>query len=162
MGDVVLFFDTETTGLPLCSSASVRMAGNWPDVVQLAYTTSDSDEIVCEYLAPTQPLSDGSVRVHGITREFLAQHGSNPREVYERFLKTCARCGTLAAHNLSFDLNVVLAQLHRLGIPSGNLPHMRAFCTMRAACNLVKAKPRLLHGKMMYKYPRLEECAAAL
>lgn len=157
----VLFFDTETTGLPVCSSAGFKMLHNWPDVVQLAYTTSDSDEIVCEYLKPTQALHPEAVKVHGITQAYLDEHAQDPRAVFERFLEVCGRCDILCAHNLSFDYKVILAQLFRLDMDNGPLVDKQRYCTMRKSCNLVRLKPRLLHGKLLFKYPKLQECAEA-
>ena len=66
---VVLFFDTETTGLPLCSSAGFKMHNNWPDVVQLAYSTSDSEEIVCEYIKPSKPIHPEASKVFILNRD---------------------------------------------------------------------------------------------
>lgn len=155
----VLYFDTETTSLPLCSASGYRMSG-WPDVIQLAYAVDD-EPIVCEFLRPNQRVSEGSTEVHGITEEYLKEHGKDPKEVYARFQEACERCDTLVAHNLTFDYKVILAHLFRLGLDNSFLCEKNRVCTMRLACNRVRAKPRLVHGKMLYKYPRLEECAKA-
>ena len=154
-----LYFDTETTSLPLCSASGYRMPG-WPDVIQLAYAVDD-EPIVCEYLLPDQPVSTGSTEIHGITEEFLRENGRNPREVYERFLEACDRCDVLVAHNLTFDFKVVLAHLFRLDMDNSSLSGKERTCTMRASCNIVKAKQRLVHGKVLYKYPKLSECVDA-
>lgn len=156
----VLFVDTETTGFPKCFSAGIRMKGNWPDVIQLGYSTSDSDEIVCEYLTPSQPVTEGSIKKHGITEEFLKEHGKDPRDVFRRFLRVCADYDVVVAHNIRFDVPVILAQLHRLGINGEPLVQMDKYCTVLNSCQIVKAKPKNEHGKIVYKYPNLQECAA--
>ena len=154
-----MFVDCETTGLPACMHAGVRMARNWPDVIQLAYCEGVSGEIVCEYLAPQQPLTEESVKVHKITPEFLEEHASDSKVVFERFLAACARSNRLVAHNIKFDRNVIIANMIRLQMDTSPLLALREYCTMRNACNHVRSRPRKVSGKVVFKMPKLEECA---
>ena len=39
-----LFFDTETTGLPVSHNAPITLLQNWPRIVQIAWLVCDNDE----------------------------------------------------------------------------------------------------------------------
>ena len=154
----LLFVDTETTGLPVCMHAGVRMANNWPDVVQLAFCVDDGP-IQCRYLNTPKSIEPGASKVHGITKEFLLEKGLDPRATLQEFLDECATCTHLVAHNIAFDRRVLLSQIMRLDLDPTPLLALEQICTMRKACNRVRAKPRRVSGKIVYKMPRLEECA---
>jgi DNA helicase-2/ATP-dependent DNA helicase PcrA len=68
-----------------------------------------------EYLFPSKPVGD-SVRVHGLTDDFLAGHGRPPAEVLADFLRFSAGC-LLVGHNVHYDVNILASQLRRLGLP---------------------------------------------
>ena len=157
---MALFVDTETTGLPACMNAGLRMERNWPDVVQLAYCKGDAGDIVCRYLKPNQSMSPESVRVHGITPEFLQENGQEPKLVFSEFLEACSESEILVAHNIKFDRNVIISQILRLGLdPSPVLALSPSVHHVQGVCNHVRSWPRRVAGKVVYKMPRLEECA---
>ena len=88
---MLLFFDTETTGLPKNWKAPVTDLDNWPRLVQLAYLVYDFDgnlihscnEIIKPdgFTIPTE-----ASNVHGITTEMAKQRGSDINDVFELFL----------------------------------------------------------------------------
>ena len=51
MTQTILFFDTETTGLPKSMKAPVEDIDNWPRMVQLAWHKDDVDHAAAEGVA---------------------------------------------------------------------------------------------------------------
>jgi len=113
MAERVLVFDVETTGLPLRRNRPYTETGNFPEVVQLAHRTGA--EPVCNvYLTTQGSIPAEAVGVHGVTDEFLAVHGVEPKGAFEAFLALVAESDVLVAHNFEFDSSVILAQAHGL------------------------------------------------
>ena len=75
-----LFFDTETTGLPINWNAPISDFSNWPRIVQIAWAHYDENgkEIKSKsYIIKPEnffiPIE--SARVHGITTEIANEKG---------------------------------------------------------------------------------------
>ncbi len=79
------------------------------------------------------PIPSGATAVHGYTRQYLKQHGRNPRFVHSAF-REYSQGYPLVAHNLNFDWDRCLVpEWARLGLaPSGQ----RGFCTLMLARRL--------------------------
>ena len=141
-------------------NAGVRMQKNWPDVIQLAFCQGGSEPVTMFYLKNEQPIHPRAQSVHKISQEFLDEKGMDAREGFLIFLEACKQSDCLVAHNIKFDRNVVIAQGIRLGLDVNPILALTPYCTMRSACNFVKSRPRRISGKVVYKMPRLEECAS--
>ena len=98
---MILFFDTETTGL-----SSGR-------IIQLSYVMQSSKNVKAKnfffYVDYVEP---SAVAVHGFTPEklFVLSNGhtfsTDIEEIYDDFL----RADVIIAHNLSFDLKFMIAE----------------------------------------------------
>jgi len=155
---VLLFLDTETTGLPRYSAADPT--DKWPRVVQLAWALYDNDGN-CECLNsfiiyPTDfSIPSDSARIHGITTERAKAEGVSLHKVLPQFNYDVERATTVIAHNLAFDLPIVHTEFTRCRLAT-NLLEKEQFCTMKpreivAWCKIPKASG---NG---YKWPKLNE-----
>lgn len=118
-----LIYDTETTGLPKKFDAPLSDSDNWPRLVQLAWQLHDADGELMDVrnfiIRPdgfTIPFN--ATQVHGITTERAMQHGLRLEEVLKLFEAAVSRATVIAGHNIEFDLNIVGAEHHRLGMES--------------------------------------------
>jgi DNA polymerase III epsilon subunit-like protein len=148
---MVLFFDTETNGLP--------KDGVYPRIVQLAAILDDDGEdieVISEVIRP-----DGWIipveasNIHGITTQYALENGVDLRSVLEKFLSMAEKADTIVCHNVQFDVPVIIQELERLNIKA-NLDDKDIFCTMLASTDICKIKfPNSYRPG--YKWPKLAE-----
>ena len=159
-----LVFDTETTGLPKNWDAPVSDSGNWPRCVQLAWQLHDASGALLEqesFIVKPEGynIPFDAEKVHGISTALAAQNGLALAQVLEKFNAVLEKTDFLVGQNLGFDLKIVGAELHRMGLES-KLLHMPVLdtCTEKTAelCKL----PGGRGGK--YKLPNLTELHAYL
>lgn len=157
-----LFFDTETTGLPKNYDEPASNTKNWPRLVQLAWILTDA---YCRRLSSHCMIvkPDGfsipfaAEDVHGISTSVALQKGRPLREVITAFLKDAKLAKYFVGHNISFDQNVVGAELHRLGI-NDTISTAPAFCTMKETVDFCALECDDDCDEMIgYKYPSLQE-----
>ena len=117
---MVLVYDTETTGLPRDWNAPISDSDNWPRLVQLAWQLHDENGALLSrgnrIVRPdgfTIPFN--STKIHGITTDRALAEGSPLDEVVAEFMADAARANYVMGHNIGFDVNVVGAELLRLG-----------------------------------------------
>jgi DNA polymerase III epsilon subunit-like protein len=149
-----LFFDTETTGLPLKYKAPYTEITNWPRIVQLSWLIADTEGTVIkesDYIIKVDfPIPAEASRVHGITNAIAESKGTMITEVLTDLLTDLNRVNRLICHNVNFDLPIVQSELyrhkleHRIALPT--------FCTMQNSTDYCR-----LPGNRGYKWPRLEE-----
>ena len=124
-----LIFDTETTGLPKNWNAPITDSDNWPRCIQIAWQLHDDMGTLIEhqdYLV--QP--DGfnipydAERIHGISTELAQAQGIPLQEVIEKFNIALSKTKFIVGQNLGFDINIMGAEFHRLGVesPMASLP----------------------------------------
>jgi DNA polymerase III subunit epsilon len=152
----LLFFDTETSGLPRSHQAPVSDLANWPRIVQIAWLLTDqkgtTHQAVEAIIHPEGfSIPADAARVHGITTARAIAEGQPLPQVLNQFLEALRQADTLSAHNLAFDEKVLGAELLRCGLPNP-LPSLRRHCTMEASTALCQ-----LPGRYGYKWPRLDE-----
>jgi DNA polymerase III subunit epsilon len=155
-----LFFDTETTGLPLKWQALVSDTDNWPRLVQMGCLLYDAQGNLLEtYDRIVRPegfrVPIGSTRIHGISHEKAVNEGISLDLVLEDFQGLMERAEVLVAHNMSFDHAIVGAEYYRK-IAKNPLDKKRQFCTMTTPeiinfCKLPSANGR------GYKWPSLSD-----
>lgn len=166
MNKPILFYDTETTGLPLWHEPSDDP--RQPHVVQLAACLVDPDsrhtiQSMDVIIQPDGWEIPGEVAaIHGITTEYAESVGI-PEDVavglfYELWQKASCRTG----HNETFDARIIRIALKRLGgqdsadlWKAGN-----AQCTARLATPIVNLPPTekmLGCGRNQPKTPKLSE-----
>lgn len=146
MRDYLLFIDTETTGLPRHWHLPYSDQDNWPCSVQIAWViyTKGGELVKSEshYIRdPEAAISPEAFRIHGISREFLRQHGESRRQVMDLLAADLDRFQPLVvAHYMQLDYHMLGAEFYRCGLdnPVEKLP---VFCTMLATARYV-SNPR--------------------
>lgn len=162
---MILFFDTETTGLPV--RWAPETSPQQPHIVQLAALLMlDADTEAASMNVIIRPdgwaIPEAAARVHGITTDRAMAEGIPLADAIRRFNGLLAQADVLVAHNIDFDAQMMKAAFYRADIEPArqNLPR---FCTMSASTNLVNLPPtdRMLAAGFNHpKPPRLEECIA--
>lgn len=154
---MILFFDTETNGLPYSWSAPLEELENWPRLVQLAWLryNEDGQEISRgnEIVYPEGfDIPEEASAIHGITVERAMDEGKYLVDVMDSFLADLNGVNLLVAHNMAFDEKIMGAELLRLGLDAEliNLPKK---CTMKASTRFCKIPGRF--GGL--KWPKLSE-----
>ena len=141
--EYLLFLDTETSGIPRDWSKPYSSRDNWPHIVQLAWVvyTQDGQEVKVEnhYIQPNDyDMSPASGRVHGLTVDFLRQHGKPRHIVMQRLHRDLLQYHPLVvAHFMQLDYHMVGVGFYRAGLQNP-LEHLPTFCTMRATGQLVR------------------------
>lgn len=153
---MILFFDTETTGLPRNWKAPVSDLQNWPRIVQLAWLAyepggellSDGDRII----KPVGfTISREASAIHGISMEKALAEGQDLQTVLDEFETLLQQATCLVAHNMSFDEKIVGAELLRAG-RSNLIPAKKKICTMQVGTDYCR-----IPGNYGYKWPKLSE-----
>lgn len=116
-----IVFDTETTGLPVTNYGDYYHPShtNYYDssrLVELGWITYMDGEEVSRHQWIVSP--DGfkvtATQIHGITHEYAVEHGSDIDEVLDEFATAILPTNTvIVAHNIKFDINVILAECYR-------------------------------------------------
>jgi len=154
--DMVLVFDTETSGLPRNWSAPVSDVDNWPRLVQLGWFCCTPSGTVLrshEYLIKPEgfKISPQATQLHGITTQRALRDGVDLLPVLEQFCADVRAAKVLVAHNLDFDEKVVQSELCRAEL-ADVFPRKRRVCTMKETASVCR-----LPGKYGYKWPSLTE-----
>lgn len=152
-----LVFDTETNGKPRNYKAPMQDLDNWPRITQLAWALygqggvlfssasslvkPDGWEVPTEQFFIDNNMSTERCEKEGLPLSYLLDH----------FLSDLNKCEFLIAHNISFDYNVLGAELLRKGMKSGK--KVSPICTMKSSTSFCKL-PGLFGG---HKWPKLEE-----
>ena len=95
----VVVFDTETTG---CS--------RWDEICQIAaveYVGGTLARTFNVYVCPTCEMNPWAEAVHGLSQDFLAEHGLAPEEAMRRFFEFLGSDALLVAHNNKFDMRML-------------------------------------------------------
>jgi len=107
----VLFFDTETNGLPLDRRALTSDVAKWPHVLQISWTlkcyTDNSSKTLETHttyikLPAGVPWNDESAKFHKISKKSV-EDGTDPRETLNAFKEAVKKANVLVSHNLAFD-----------------------------------------------------------
>lgn len=151
-----LFFDTETTGLPLSWNAPISDLNNWPRMVQIAWTKHNEDgkQITKkEYIIKPEGffIPHEAAKVHGISTETANEKGISLESALNEFLNDLEDVEYLVAHNIDFDEKIVGAELIRKNLPN-KIPNIKKICTMKSSIDFCQ-----IPGKDKYKYPKLQE-----
>lgn len=163
---MILFFDTETTGL-----AQDRLPVDHPDqphIVQLAAQLCTPDGkprasfsfVVDPGIASGVLIPERASAVHGITADIAAKFGVSPQVAVEQFKHLYDRADEIVAHNLKFDIQIIETAIARVYKKVMRLAKPR-FCTMESATPVVNLPPTekmRAAGFNKPKPPKLEEC----
>jgi len=154
---VLLFLDTETTGLPRSAQNDIE---KWPRVVQLAWALYDTDgnreTLNSVIIYPTDfTIPMDSARIHGITTDRAKKEGTSLHKVLSQFNADVEKATTVIAHNLAFDLPIITTEFLRCGLET-NLTKKQQFCTMKTPQIISWCKLPAKSGRG-YKWPTLNE-----
>ena len=130
-----IVFDTETTGLDAAKGDRLVELG----CIEIVNRIPTGREFH-RYLNPDREVHPDAAAVHGLTNEFLADKPRFP-EVVDEFLAFIGDA-PLVAHNGTFDLGFINAELARLGRPG--LPAGRIVDTLQLARRRHPAGPNTL------------------
>lgn len=158
----IVFYDTETTGLPDWKKPSG--GESQPHIVQLAAICVDADtrEIVGKLDCIIKPdgweIPQETSKIHGITTERALDEGIPEREAVGRFLSLWRGCHRVA-HNRTFDQRIIRIALKRyfdkeeqdLWAEKDNHD-----CTMLMAKPIMQMPPKT-KNRYGFKPPKLEE-----
>lgn len=112
-----VIFDTETTGLyPHLGDA----------IIEIAALRIDKDGRVLEefqhFVNSGIPSHPETIKIHGLTDQFIAKHGKHPQEVFPSFMKFVGST-TLVGHNIrDFDMKFLNRHLIQVGLPPAENP----------------------------------------
>lgn len=153
---LLLFFDTETTGLPEDWKAPVSKLDNWPRLVQIAWTLYDNNgkliDSKSEIIKPDNfEIPNEASKIHGITTNLARDIGKDIRSVLKDFMNSVNQSNTIIAHNLNFDEKVIASELYRLNILNP-FNEKEKICTMEKNTTICK-----IDGDYGYKWPKLQE-----
>tara|TARA_B110000240_G_scaffold185229_1_gene220623 strand:- start:832 stop:2808 length:1977 start_codon:yes stop_codon:yes gene_type:complete len=157
----ILFFDTETTGLPKNWKAPVEEIDNWPRLVQIAWQVYDQDKNLIEeheYIIKPDGFSIplDATEVHKITTQKASEIGENINKVLSSFYQSVDDTDILVAHNYSYDYSVVGSELLRNEYEN-ILKSKDHICTMLSSTDFCK-----IPGPYGFKWPKLEELYSIL
>jgi len=113
----ILFFDTETTGLPLWHEPS--NSDSQPHMVQVAAELVDSEtRVVLESMSVLiEPVGwdipEEMTAIHGITKEAAMENGVSELSAAEKLLEMKKKADLRVAHNVNFDDRIVRIAIAR-------------------------------------------------
>ena len=161
------FIDTETTGLPINDNLPYTELDNWPHLVQVALIIEDDNYgILAKRNMILKPdgysIPESSARIHGISNAQAIKVGEDRKHVIGFLDQVLSNSNIVIGHNVSFDLNVVKAEIIRVkGIENALLTtkNHNVVDTMKMGMNICKIPNLSFHTRMSqpYKYPKLDE-----
>jgi len=163
----ILFFDTETNGLPKRPAVT---AADYPSIVQLAWQLWDSNKTTQTLISkhshiikppPSTVWNLESQQFHTITQQQALDDGEHCSDVLHLLRDDLLMTDMIVAHNLTFDVQVLNAEAERRGIPPLLWP-ARSLCTMKASKDFCKLPSTSSYHTDPYKYPKLSELYAIL
>lgn len=156
----VLFFDTETTGIPDRAAKWDVDFLQYPHIVQIAWIHGCKAEN--HIIRPDGwEIPQETVDVHGISTEYALEHGEPFASVVDMFIQDCHDAGLICGHNIHFDTSIIKANILRdLGREyydandvESALYKGKRIDTMRPTMKWVDA--RMSNGRL--KFPNLSE-----
>lgn len=157
--DDIVYFDTETTGLPPKVGTWETNFMDFPHICQLSWIYKGREN---NYIIRPDgwEIPQEATNVHGITTEYALEHGEALEFVLNQFIGDCREAKLICGHNLYFDVSVIKSEYMRRNAYNGviemALHKGKRIDTMRPAMKFVDA--RFSNGRL--KFPRLEELYA--
>lgn len=153
-----LFYDTETTGVPMDYKAPSSDLENWNcRLVQLSWLLMDERQVLLSQgdliIRPEGfTIPETASAIHGISTERALAEGVGCKEAVYYFLGAARMADYLVGHNESYDHHVVGAEMIR-AFGKDYIEHLPSIDTMTSAIDLCKLPGR--YGS--YKFPKLME-----
>lgn len=155
-----LIFDTETTGLPKDWNKPFTDVDNWPRMVQIAWQLHDDMGQMIEhfdYLIKPEgyDIPYDAEKVHGISTALAQTEGVMLKEALTHFMASLKTSRFQVGQNLTFDVNIVGAELVRAGFDYSILTDKPVLDTCTEASAELLKLPGGRGGK--FKLPNLTE-----
>lgn len=157
----ILFFDTETNGLPANYKLGVTATDNWPRLIQLGWIITDESGNILkrksQLIYPQSFTIDADVtRLTGITTADAQRNGVALSDVLSKFMADVESASLLVGHNVDFDMHIMGCELYRMGMNYQALIEKPSVCTMVRSTNFcaIPSTSRYYSG---YKFPSLTE-----
>jgi DNA polymerase III alpha subunit (gram-positive type) len=141
---LLLFLDTETTGLPSNWSAPITDFERWPRAIEVAWCLCREDGSVhTEESFLVEPddwhIGQKITELTGLTHYMLCQQGLPIRCVLTALLMDLQHADLIVCHNTDFDLSVLGAEYYRqAGFNPLAKRRIRTCCTMRRSTRLLR------------------------
>ena len=158
----ILFFDTETTGLPKSWGAPASDTENWPRLVQLGWILADTaGNIIHQGNMIIKPdgfeIPEPAARVHGITTEIALAQGKPLHCATTSFAMDLAQADAIVGHNVTFDVKVVGAELFRMLLDfvferMDGMPRIDTMLSSTDYCKIRGANGRVKWPKLIELY----------
>jgi DNA polymerase-3 subunit epsilon len=151
---LALFYDTETTGLPLFKEPSEDQ--RQPHIVQIAACLVSLDDKRIKQSIDLIIKPDGyeipkdMTAIHGISTEYANDVGISEQMVMELFHSLWSNADYRVAYNESFDARIVRISQHRIGYSE---EFMEKWKSGKSECAMRLVQPIVNIGK----YPKLIE-----
>jgi DNA polymerase III epsilon subunit-like protein len=159
-----LFFDTETSGLPIQRTIPAsEKPNNWPHLVSLSWIVTEDKANVSTKSYIIKPkdnwvYSPESVAKHKISLAFATEVGEPITHVLAEFLRDLRRAEIVIAHNMEFDKNTVIsAIMYDCEKEMGFKWPRYEFCTMEGGRAVCKLRFPVLRMNDRFKPPTLTE-----
>ena len=111
---MIVFFDTETTGIPVKGSNWETDYNSFPYIVQLSWKRSDQDEVKDFIVKPEgYEIPEFASQIHGITTERALAEGDYFENVIRHFISDCLDAEKIVGHNIYFDTSNLKANVCR-------------------------------------------------
>ena len=161
----IFVFDTETTGLPqLRHSPNENNFKDWPYIVQLSFIVYDDvdNKITTEYnsiikLPENVKISEEASNIHCITNGMCEKVGHDLKDVLKIFKTALETCDVVVAHNMDFDVDMILTASLRSSVSVDDLLSKKKYCTMANSKNICNIQAKSKNGGTFTKYPTLKE-----
>ena len=110
----IVYFDTETTGIPPKNASWTDRYEEFPHICQLSWIFNGKEED--HIIKPNGwTIPEETTAVHGISTEYAMEHGEPLEDVIYKFINDCKEAKLICGHNLYFDVSIIKSELMRLG-----------------------------------------------
>lgn len=180
-----MILDTETTGICKFKTVLNFQLELWPYIVQLSYILYDTEKETIQIkddiikIPDNVLISEENASIHGITKQISSENGVPLFESLLDFAKHYQECDLLVGHNLSFDINMLIAELIRvIDNRASAVKYLvdyskllnslmkpvkdKYFCTMKNSIDFCNIKSVNKKGDEFVKFPSLAELHARL
>ena len=116
-------------------------------------------------------ISEEVSKIHGITNDISLSKGLNIIDVLNEFFADFSSVDYIVGHNITFDLNMIRAELNRVIVNPNNIEQLSEFqtylttinesiniyCTMKESIALCAIEKKDKFGRSYNKFPKLIE-----
>jgi DNA polymerase III epsilon subunit-like protein len=171
MSNLILFFDTETTGLP---NKKPALDPNQARLIQLGAILASPEGEILHTINTLVQIGDATINpyalaAHGITAKQANEEGLHPKEVFEQFHRLSDSAECLVCHNHNFDFNIIKLTAQQItgyyedptdpDIMLSEIEDLPFYCTMVQATEFCALPKKRGSG---FKYPKLMELYSIL